>query len=344
MIKLLIGDLHIKESNIDLIDKFFQTLHGYLENNKIDQIVFLGDIYNQRAIIRTEHQRLLIRWLGKLRDRVSHGIDIVVGNHDMDSLEATEKHSLDVLPKIYDNIRVHSSHTMRDRELYLPYTKDFEGVKSVLKKFGDSINYVYCHLPINGFNMSPTVVEDNGVDVEAFTGVKHNVFAGHFHAPQQKGKVVYPGSVLINSFAESGMNPKLILLDTVNHKFDCLDLKMMAPWLPLFHTVIIKKDQPFDLDSIQYNLVDNYRFVLHFDTYAEAHKMGENIRKNAPQGTHIQLQYKLSGKIGDVTIPERLTAAEAFQSYVSKMYTDSPLKSEILECGLRLIKDNDANL
>ena len=340
MRSLIVGDIHIKENNIGLVDLAFSGILNYVEVNKIKNVKFLGDIYNQRALIRTSHQRLLVKTVARLV-KLGCCVDIVVGNHDFDSLDSRDTHSLDVLDWLFsDSVNIYADNTFKDGVMYLPYSTDFDGIKAFIDKHHKDTKCVYCHLPISGFHLTPFHKEKNGIPPTWFKGLPR-VFAGHFHMKQTMNVIVYPGSLLINTYAEAGMRSILIDYDMDTNKIIEIDLKTIVPSIPLYHVVMVDGMTK----NVSYGLIDldnDYvKFVIVADIIEDCRKKHDELLIELKDKTgKFQFQYKTS-KMEEERIPEHISVEAMFLQYVKEKYKDDEV---LTKRGLEYIRESHAQI
>jgi hypothetical protein len=315
----VIGDIHLKSSNKDLIDKFFTKFVPYCIDNDIKRAIFLGDLYNQRSLIRTDLQTLLASHFAAL---VKSGVDLelVVGNHDLDSLDSKEN-SLEVFGWLFPkHVRVHSSPTIEEKEIFLPYVHNLASVHVSLGSLNR--HTVFCHLPITGFLLAPRMPELSGVPVSWLLNAE-KVYAGHFHLRQVKDNIFYIGSLLVNTFAESGMNPCFAVDGNL------VEVRSLVPEVPLYFTTEV--DGSFDIKSVDWD--NNYhKFIIHMPTLQECtefkDKLMEEARSHKPHS--IQFQYVID-KLESGRISENLTPKEMFLQYIDN-HLCIKVKKEDAEC------------
>lgn len=314
----IVGDVHLKPSNKELVDQFFGALTKRCRDDKIERVIFLGDLYNQRALIRSDLQKLLIRRILAMHNCGVKRIDIVVGNHDLESLESHEN-SLEVLGWMFPGlVNVHTQPAKDGTEAFIPYTRDNAKVGDFLESLDG--HTVYCHLPITGFLLAPKMKESNGIPECWFQKAK-KVWAGHFHLRQDQGIISYPGSVLVNSFSESGMRPCIV----VDGEYE--DVKKMVPAIPLYFTTKVEGSNPVDVEW------DNncHKFVIHAPTFSDCveikTKMMEEAKKYKP--VSVQFQYVID-KLEPSKISENLSPQEMFIQYMDN-HTPCGINKKMLE-------------
>ena len=345
MIRAVISDMHIKESNGKLAQQLFAALIPLKEKYKIENVVLLGDVYNQRAIIRTELQRILVKGIAQL---VQAGltIDVVVGNHDYDSLDNMKHHSLEVLSWLFsEKVNVYSQNTLVGSDLFLPYSTDLEAIRTILVENKSVVKNVFCHLPITEFMFTATHKESKGALPEWFSHVQR-VFAGHFHLQQTKDNIIYPGAVFVNSFAESDIVPHIIIYDNELDTVEYISVADLIVDLPMYHSIKIDS-MDFKLPN-QQSESHRYRFIVHMPTLEECKVIKDTVTAQWGESARFQFQYKTE-KLERERIPEHLSVEDMFMNYIDNFYKeelkdhfnlDDTQKKGLKDLGLQYIKEH----
>ena len=340
MKRAILGDIHSKSANKDLTAEFFDSFAKYCKENQITSLCLLGDVYNQRAVVRSELQRMLVKAFSKLLAAGVKTIDIVVGNHDLDSLDVTD-HSLDVFEWIYPKyIKVHTDATIVGDEMFIPYTRDYEKIQKTLEECEGKT--VYCHLPITGFMLAPRLMEKNGVPLQWFSKAK-KVYAGHFHAQQQKDNVVFPGSIFVNTYSEAGMDPHFLVIDDGVMSIE--RVKSLCPTVPRYY--IHEVDPTWDYSGVDWD--NNYhKFIISANILQDCVDFKNELvivaKENAPRS--LQFQY-LTECIQEGKINENATLEEIFCNFIDedgikKNFMKRSEKEVVKTFGLKYMRDIDA--
>lgn len=198
----ILGDCHIGARNdLTLFHKHFEKFYDYmldeLNNQGVDTIIQLGDLFDRRKYINFNTLNESRRYFfDRLKDR---GIKMItlVGNHDIYWREKLNVNSADLLLRDYDNIEVCSS----------PKTFVIDGTsidiipwiaadnqKEVVDFIKDSkSDLCFGHFEIAGFAMYRGMEAHEGLSVEMFEKYEQ-VFSGHYHTRSNKGNITYTGT------------------------------------------------------------------------------------------------------------------------------------------------------
>lgn len=200
---LVIGDLHLKLSNLEIAEQFFTYLYDLVDEHEVKTIVFLGDVYDGKALIHADVQTFLLEKISMLSSCIK--IYIIVGNHDFAS-QNLGNHSLKPL-ELFENVTVVDRLLVEDKCSFIAYGKSAD-IEAILQLPEVKGKIVFGHFAVNGFQYGPKVVDD-GVDPKLFTGP---AILGHIHTPCDKGNIHYLGSPWSHSFGEANQHKRLLLI------------------------------------------------------------------------------------------------------------------------------------
>ena len=172
-------------------DIFFPTL----EKEKIDTIIDLGDTFdNRKSIDFNTYDRITENYFKKLQPYEVH---MLVGNHSIYYKNTNKINSPELLLNQYDNIKIYKE--SEDIELggknflMLPWINR-ENYDDVLKTLSSSESDICCaHLELAGFEMTPGLVMDHGMDPKLFHRFER-VWSGHYHHKSKRGNIQYLGN------------------------------------------------------------------------------------------------------------------------------------------------------
>jgi DNA repair exonuclease SbcCD nuclease subunit len=195
---LLVGDLHIKKSNLDeskdLLDWIAQVAgqHG--------MTILLGDIYNDHGVVTADVQAVVTDFFTKL-EMVCPKVINIEGNHDQAGDEKNSSlyvHSIghrdlyqDRLvhifePNVYDIPNCAKLGLIPFRRSNDKFTKE----SNELHECG--CNIILCHQEFNGAVYENGFYAPHGVDPQF--NPKIQFVSGHIHQQQQFSNVWYPGA------------------------------------------------------------------------------------------------------------------------------------------------------
>jgi len=194
--KLLVTDTHLglysdADAWLDIVLNFFKYVVKYCHKNNINQIIHLGDFFDNRKSLntKTQHQaHRIAKILGAVKDLETH---IIVGNHDCYYKNQIHPNTLELF-KEYKHIKVIDEPTLLDGILLVPW--------GCVPTKGDAHNVAYCfgHFAINGFYMNDSYKCKDGISKATFKDFK-KVLSGHFHTPSSNNGIHYLGCLLYTS-------------------------------------------------------------------------------------------------------------------------------------------------
>ena len=238
MKQLIVGDIH---AGINKNNKVFhKTLLEYgnwissiCRDNDINEIVFLGDIFDSRIAITLETLQIVSEFFDIL---VDFKLEIVVGNHDCVFNDSAKVHSLAPF-KNHPNITVHDKVTVDEDKVYCGWGTKLEDIPEC--------KIVYGHFDIVGYELTKGKISQHGFKgsdlMEKVSGL---CLSGHYHNPQARkynGKLLkYTGSAFPLSFNDVNSTKYVYILDT-----DTLELESIENNIsPCFK--YIKDGDPLD--------------------------------------------------------------------------------------------------
>ena len=172
-------------------DVFFPTL----EKEGIRTIIDLGDTFdNRKSMDFNTFHRVRENYFERLRP---YNVHMLLGNHCTYYKNTNRINSPELLLDQYENIRVYSEPTeiLMGKKVFLmlPWINK-ENKEDVFRRLETSEADICCgHLELNGFEVTPGMKMDHGMDPSLFHRFKR-VWSGHFHHKSKKGNVQYLGN------------------------------------------------------------------------------------------------------------------------------------------------------
>ena len=199
----IITDQHFgARKGAEYIHNYFKKFYDdiffpYLEKNKIDTVIDMGDTFDNRRNIDLAS----LEWSKKVYyDRLqAMGITVhtIVGNHTAYYKDTNEINTVDLLLKEYDNVVVYSEPTEINIDgldiLLLPWINE-ENRTQTMGMIDKSVSKVVMgHLELNGFVATRGHMMENGMNIDVFDKFDV-VYSGHFHTRSTNGKISYLGN------------------------------------------------------------------------------------------------------------------------------------------------------
>ena len=199
----IITDQHFgARKGADYIHNYFKkfydnTFFPYLEKNKIDTIMDMGDTFDNRRNI----DLATLEWSKKnYYDRLqAMGITVhtIVGNHTAYYKDTNEINTVELLLKEYKNVKVYSEPTNINLGgldiLLLPWINEENKLKTLEMMDTTKASVIMGHLELNGFVATPGHRMEHGMDTKVFDKF-YRVYSGHYHTRSNNGKIYYLGN------------------------------------------------------------------------------------------------------------------------------------------------------
>jgi DNA repair exonuclease SbcCD nuclease subunit len=217
---LVIGDIHIGNNKNNPI--FFDTainyakwIKGICNENKITQIIQLGDILHDRNHVHLSASNCVYDFFTILAE---FDIHVTVGNHECLYNNNTIVNSLKLLSE-WPNITIHDKVTTVD-------DVTFCGWGTKLEDIPDRQKIIFGHFDIKGFDMSASKVAEHGFTASELMERCEILMSGHYHKPQRrfyKNKLLtYAGSCYQLNWGESGEEKYAYILDTESLSYEAI--------------------------------------------------------------------------------------------------------------------------
>ena len=199
----IITDQHFgARKGADYIHNYFKkfydnTFFPYLEKNKIDTIMDMGDTFDNRRNI----DLATLEWSKKnYYDRLqAMGITVhtIVGNHTAYYKDTNEINTVELLLKEYKNVKVYSEPTNINLGgldiLLLPWINEENKLKTLEMMNTTKASVIMGHLELNGFVATRGHTMEHGMDTKVFDKF-YRVYSGHYHTRSNNGKIYYLGN------------------------------------------------------------------------------------------------------------------------------------------------------
>ena len=140
---MVIGDPHLKTSNIKSVEVFFGWILDIVRIQKPDSIVYLGDMFHTHNIVRSEIMTLVTKHIKELTKSVP--CYILLGNHDLAHPKTPDIHAWIPFMQGYDNLYIIDKLIFVDGNCYLPYIDSQDEFQIELDKAMSSSDLIFCH-------------------------------------------------------------------------------------------------------------------------------------------------------------------------------------------------------
>lgn len=247
----LLGDTHFGVRNDSKIfHKYYQNFYDiffeYLDSNKIEYVIQLGDLFDRRKYINfltlSESKRYFF-------DRIEHkGIKLIslLGNHDIFWKESLAVNSPELLLENYNYIDIiHNPTTIKiqgiDIDIIPWICKENE---EVVFNFIKNTKSEIClgHFELSGFDMMKGVPNHDGIDGKFLNKYKL-VYSGHFHTASSKGNISYLGTPYELTWSDYNDPKGFYILDLEN-----LEIEFIKNQLTMFEKIYYNDSEDVNID------------------------------------------------------------------------------------------------
>lgn len=207
MKSMVIGDPHFKVSNLSDCESCVDQLINAIEVEKPEQVIILGDLFNDFAVVRSEVLKLWTSFFQRASNLTK--VICLVGNHDMAGADGGT-YPMEPFKSI-PNITIVDHPQMIDGVFYMPFIRDNALFEQTVKGIPKG-KVLFCHQSFNGATFENGFFDPHGSDPEC---AKHlaEVVCGHIHKEQKLGNVWYPGTPFQHSFGDAGQQKSVFIID-----------------------------------------------------------------------------------------------------------------------------------
>jgi hypothetical protein len=221
---LLTADLHLEDRILtEYRWNFFYWLADTIQSNSIKKLIILGDITEKKD----NHSARLTNRIVDTFLEISKLCEITIlkGNHDSYDYPfftfLNNLNNVNFIDQVNFDI---------NNDLYIPYTKDLEEFKNILKDFeGQKIRTIYLHQTLNGFKAMNNFTMTSNFDKHLFSKLKYtSIFSGDLHLAQEQlvgdSIIRYVGSPYPIYFGDNDYKGTLYITDVIPEDrifYDC---------------------------------------------------------------------------------------------------------------------------
>ena len=211
---VMMTDIHfgLKNNNRDHNDsceRFVKWMIKEAHAKGIKTCVFGGDYHHVRSAINISTLNYSVSGLKLLNDNFDHTF-FVIGNHDLFYRDKYEIHSLPYIDQFPNIIPVDKIMEYNDVSL-VPWLVGEEWKK--IQKI--KAPYMFGHFELPTFKMNAMIeMPDHGTLNKDHFYHQKQVFSGHFHKRQNKGKIWYIGNTFPHNYADAWDDDRGIMLWT----------------------------------------------------------------------------------------------------------------------------------
>lgn len=319
---LIVGDIHATPSELKECISLKTLILDVLVKNKIENVIFLGDQFNEHSILNTAVIDFWNSFIVELDNinNLTH-IYMIVGNHDFYSPTIMFPHALISLKGVSKLVVFDKLMQIADSTAITPYSPDPNQFLEQIKSIENSnIKNIICHQTFNGAKYANGFYAKDAVDPKL---VNFNIISGHVHTAHAFENVWYPGSPRWRTLSDANQDKFLYIVEFGSNGFG---IKEKIPTYPTCRRIIKLVDQEGQpLDSTEHYNGETYNTDFRVDIYGSQDYISNKVTT-----------YKACLKARVRTFPTRLrskklTEADGIsisfkkycQSFVSPNKTDS---------------------
>lgn len=194
---LVVGDPHVVVDELPECERLASfILEKWALCPDDTDLVLLGDLYNNHAVLRIEVIAFWRDFFHKARrQRRMQRVIALVGNHDLPQDGRGSKISSLLTHYDEDNVVVIGTHMEIDPGVWaMPYMESNEAFQAAWADMTQrsAPKLVFCHQTFAGAKYENGFFAPDGMPLEAVHGP--SIISGHIHSPQRVGNVWYPGA------------------------------------------------------------------------------------------------------------------------------------------------------
>ena len=307
----------------------------YLENNDIENIFWLGDVWDNRSSINIKVMNAVYDLFENYLKKFN--IYVLVGNHDCYFNSTVEVNSLKFLNK-FSNVQLIEKMTkinLNGKEIVMvPWIIDnIEFIRDFRKMPCD---VCFGHFNIEGFHFNKYKKSEDGFQCKIFGNCK-KVFTGHFHIRNSQKidntEIIYIGSPYQLTRNDIDESRGFTILNLENLNYEYVDNITSLKYIKL------KYPEKFIKNKIKNNIIDVH---VEYDESYNEEKINRYLNKieqcepAIPPNIFLENNSELNGEI-DLTNYNIGSMLDLMREYVNSL--DIKNKEEIYQILIELYND-----
>ena len=306
----IINDTHWGARNdsqqfLDYFKKFVDNIFlPYIDENKIDTVIHLGDIVDRRKYINYVTLRHLKDNLIQPLLKRQIDLHVIIGNHDVPYKNTNDINSM---AELFDkhSVRYYSEPEMVTFDytdiLFVPWINTSNYAKSLDMIKNTKAQICMGHLEIAGCTLMRGITSDHGISIDTF---KHfdTVLSGHFHTKSTSSNVHYLGTQYELTWSDY-QDPKG------------------------FHV--------FDTKTREIEMIRNPYRMFHKVFYDDVKNTSDEI---------LHKDYSMYGNTYVKVITQEKENPYTFDLFMDKLYQENPIAVQIVDDHLNLHLEGDDDL
>ena len=305
----LIGDTHfgIKKG----VDWFFNSQLNflkdefipYLKKSGIKNIVFLGDIFDNRIAVDVKIQNIIFDFFKN--DLKDFNVFIILGNHDIylnSSLKYFSLKYLSLLKNINIIDKIQTIKICDVNLLAVPWQVNKKDFNNYISNNVIDSKVLLGHFAIKGFKFNKHVINTDGFDNEIFYNNFDLTFSGHFHTRSKQKKSN-------NEIIFIGSSYQLTRNDIDEEKGFCV----------------------LDINTLKYEYVNNNTSVKYIDITYPQTISSELIKNNI-----IDINIEYTDDCNESKIQKYIKKVESYEPIQTQLKIKNNLLNEVInDCDIK---------
>lgn len=320
---LVFSDIHFglklnSEIHLKIAQDTIKWLESLIDKHQINNIIFCGDWFHQRASVSVNTMNKAYESLKSLASKVSN-FYMIVGNHDSYYKNSASVNSLKVFEQ-FDNIKVIDSLEIVKIGQYkcgfCPWGFSREQLQEA---FIDDVDLLFGHFEPSGVRVDGgRLIEFGPYSAKDLTDICPQVFSGHYHQHQtvntKTGYVQFVGSTMQQNWGDYEEERGCII-------FDESDLKPKCPIQFIENTVAPKFKKYLYSDIIKRNklpskseITGNFVKIVVDQAYkfSDIQKLITKLNTASPLSVEVEYFYSEKIQYKELTSPESIKTNEDY--------------------------------
>lgn len=210
---LIIGDPHLKVSNMSNVKLFLEWILSVVASHDIDLVINLGDTQHTHNVVRSEIMTLITEHVKDITSFIPYVI--LVGNHDMAHHKTPDIHAWIPFMHGYKNLHIVDKLKIIDGISFMPYIDSVIDFQVALDKAMSKSDLIFCHQTFRDANYGFITAKEGSVVPSNYNGL---IVSGHVHKTQTLGPVWYPGTPFAQESTDHNETKGIYLLDTLSRE------------------------------------------------------------------------------------------------------------------------------
>lgn len=320
---MFLGDPHLRINKFSLATQFLTWVNKFIEEQKPDLVVNLGDSLDTHAVIRSEA-------INELMSHIYRVIDLgipyvyVTGNHDYYSPKDSKYHALLPFKNRIANLHVVDVPQDLFGMTFVPYLANGNDFPKKTQPI------CIAHQTFLGADYGPVNALE-GVDAESIEA--EIIISGHIHKKHNLGKVVYVGSPYSQDASDVNQIKGISIFDT-----DTFEFSFTQTPLPTWKACKFTIDGENTADGVHAALVvttvdkANHYMVEITGAKAEVVAYVESAKYlKLVKGLSIRLKTVFTDKERKKISINAVSMEQILSEFVSKVYSGSLDKDKVLQ-------------